>query len=121
MTFEIIYILLAVITIVLVVSGLLYWSYQRKQSKLPENTTKLSQTRIQVVAEAIGFRSAIALYDSDLHPSQAEWGLRRSALAQAGVNQDDILLILGSHNVFYTRTESADQMAAYCRQLKKKI
>ena len=59
------------------------------------------------------------LYDPDQHPSQAEWGLRRAALAIAGVSQDDVLLILGTHNDFYTRGESADNMAAYCRDLPK--
>ena len=59
------------------------------------------------------------LYDPDQHPSQAEWGLRRAALARAGVSQMDVDIILGTRRDFYTRGESADNMAAYCRELPK--
>lgn len=119
MSIELIITIIILIIITLLVSGGLVLSYQLKQKTYPENTSKASQTRLQTLGEAIRIRDAVVLYDPDLHPGQAEWGLRRAYLATLGVKQVDVDLILGSHNDFYTRGESADNMAEYCKNLPK--
>lgn len=63
--------------------------------------------------------NAPVFYDPDQHPSEAEWGLRMAYLAIKGVKKADRDLILGTHNEFYTRDESAENMVAYCRELPK--
>lgn len=118
MSTELIIIIILVI-ITLFVSGGLVVSYRLKQKSYPENTSKVSQTRLQTLAEAIRIQTPLVLYDPDLHPGEAEWGLRVADLARKGVKKEDRDVILGSHYEFYTRDEAADNMAAYCKDLPK--
>ena len=63
--------------------------------------------------------NGVVLYDPDLHPDEAEWGLRRAYLAQLQVPQEQVAIILGPRSDYYTRDESAVNMAEYCRDLPK--
>ena len=117
MTVEIIITL--VVLFVLVAIGFVVYNYYRKQKQLPVNTTKLTQSRSQMLVEAVGLATAVVLYDPDLHPDEAEWGLRRAYLAQLQVPQEQVEIILGPRSDYYTRNESSVNMAEYCKNLPK--